>query len=181
MTKIKPPGKYSNLLGFLICFFILFMLFRWIHFLVDKNYLYPGTYLESFTLSNDLYNNTENTNSQTDIKTNINDNNAPYEMYKVNKNHNNVVDMPAFSKYTCSNWCGPRSQCLLSREQCTSDVDCNGCHNLRALNNFYEDSTTDIGQSYMNKSEKDLPKSADEDILCGSCNNNFAPLPNWIN
>ena len=27
----------------------------------------------------------------------------------------------------CSNFCGPRSQCALTREQCTSDVDCQGC------------------------------------------------------
>jgi len=84
--------------------------------------------------------------------------------------------MSAFSKYTCGNWCGPKSQCLLSREQCSSDVDCKGCQDLTALNNYYGDSTTDIGQSYMNKSIKDIPKGANEDILCGvqNCNNSFA-------
>ena len=30
-------------------------------------------------------------------------------------------------KYSCSNFCGPQSQCALTREQCTSDVDCQGC------------------------------------------------------
>jgi len=28
---------------------------------------------------------------------------------------------------SCSNFCGPQSQCALTREQCTSDVDCQGC------------------------------------------------------
>lgn len=29
--------------------------------------------------------------------------------------------------YSCSNFCGPQSQCAITREQCTSDVDCQGC------------------------------------------------------
>ena len=31
------------------------------------------------------------------------------------------------NKYSCSNFCGPQSQCALTRDQCTSDVDCQGC------------------------------------------------------
>jgi hypothetical protein len=31
------------------------------------------------------------------------------------------------NKYSCSNFCGPQSQCALTREQCTSDIDCQGC------------------------------------------------------
>jgi hypothetical protein len=30
-------------------------------------------------------------------------------------------------EYSCSNFCGPQSQCAITREQCTSDVDCQGC------------------------------------------------------
>lgn len=29
--------------------------------------------------------------------------------------------------YSCSNFCGPQSQCAITRQQCTSDVDCQGC------------------------------------------------------
>ena len=100
--------------------------------------------------------------------------------YKVNYIHSNNIDMPAFSKYTCSNWCGPKSQCLLSREQCSSDVDCKGCQDLTALNNFHDNPATDLGQSYMNSSDsnstEDIPKGANEDILCSvnNCNTNFA-------
>lgn len=29
--------------------------------------------------------------------------------------------------YSCSNFCGPNAQCAITRQQCTSDVDCQGC------------------------------------------------------
>ena len=154
MAKNKQLGNYTNFLLFLMCFFILFLLFRWLHFLLNNNYLQPGTYLESFTSFDNTYN--TDTDTDTNTETNINNNSAPYDMYKVNYIHSNMIDMSAFSKYTCSNWCGPKSQCLLSREQCRSDVDCKGCQDLTALNNYYDDSTSDLGPSYMNKSDKDF-------------------------
>jgi len=166
MTKNKQSDKYTNFFLFLMCFILLFLLFKWLHFLLNKDYLQPGTYLETFDSLSKM-NNTNNTN--------IN-NTVPYDMNKVNYIHSSAIDMSAFSKYTCSNWCGPKSQCLLTREQCKSDVDCSGCKYLTALNNFYDNPSTDLGQSYMNESEKDLPKGANEDILCGikTCNNSFA-------
>ena len=152
MTKNKKSGNYYNFLLFLLCFFLLFLLFRWQQFLLNKNYLQPGTYLETFT------------SDETINTTNSNNNIVPYDLYKVNNLHSNAIGISAFSKYTCNNWCGPQSQCLLSREQCLSDVDCKGCKDLTALNNFYDDSTSDI------------PKGANEDILCSvqKCNNSFA-------
>jgi hypothetical protein len=30
-------------------------------------------------------------------------------------------------EYSCSNFCGPNAQCAITREQCSSDVDCKGC------------------------------------------------------
>lgn len=167
MTKNKKSGNYSNFLLFLLCFVLLFLLFKWLHFLLNKNYLQPGTYLESFT----SLDNRSNTNNETDPNAIVVNNS-----YKVNFTHSNTIDISAFSKYTCRNWCGPKSQCLLTREQCFSNVDCKGCKDLTALNNFYDDSTSDIGQSYMNTSAKDIPKGANEDILCSvqKCNNSFA-------
>lgn len=38
-----------------------------------------------------------------------------------------TVDLPINTTYSCSNICGPQSQCSKTREQCTSDVDCYGC------------------------------------------------------
>ena len=46
------------------------------------------------------------------------DNNSPKNSHNVD-----VVN----NKYSCSNFCGPQSQCALTRAQCTSDVDCQGC------------------------------------------------------
>jgi hypothetical protein len=31
------------------------------------------------------------------------------------------------NEYSCSNFCGPQSQCAITKQQCTSDVDCQGC------------------------------------------------------
>jgi hypothetical protein len=177
MAKKTIPTNYSNFLLFLMCFFIMFLLFRWLQFLLNKNYLHLGTYLESFT---SLANTSYNIDIVVDTNTDINNNIAPYDLYNVNAVHSNNINMVSFTKYTCSNWCGPKSQCLLTREQCRSDVDCKGCQDLTALNNFYGDSTSDIGHSYMNDStsDKDIPKDADEDVLCSvnNCNNNFATL-----
>ena len=46
------------------------------------------------------------------------DSNSPKNSHNVDVVNNN---------YNCSNFCGPQSQCALTREQCTSDVDCQGC------------------------------------------------------
>jgi len=37
------------------------------------------------------------------------------------------VDLPINTIYSCQNKCGPQSQCSITREQCTSDIDCYGC------------------------------------------------------
>lgn len=29
--------------------------------------------------------------------------------------------------YTCKNFCGPKAQCAITREQCVADIDCDGC------------------------------------------------------
>jgi hypothetical protein len=41
------------------------------------------------------------------------------------KNSHNVEIIN--NKYSCSNFCGPKSTCIKTGEQCTSDVDCQGC------------------------------------------------------
>lgn len=51
---------------------------------------------------------------------NYNDINSP--LYSRN------VNMPINDPISCKNFCGPKNQCLLTREQCTSDIDCYGCN-----------------------------------------------------
>jgi hypothetical protein len=37
------------------------------------------------------------------------------------------VNLPINDPISCNNFCGPNAQCLITREQCTSDIDCKGC------------------------------------------------------
>ena len=37
------------------------------------------------------------------------------------------VNLPINTTSQCSNMCGPNAQCSITREQCTSDIDCYGC------------------------------------------------------
>ena len=55
-----------------------------------------------------------------DAVINYNDVNSP--LYTRN------VNMPINDPVSCKNFCGPNAQCLLTREQCTSDIDCQGCN-----------------------------------------------------
>jgi len=55
-----------------------------------------------------------------DAVINYNDVNSP--LYSRN------VNMPINDPVSCKNFCGPNAQCLLTREQCTSDIDCQGCN-----------------------------------------------------
>jgi hypothetical protein len=41
--------------------------------------------------------------------------------------YSHSVDMPINTTLSCKNFCGPKAQCAITREQCTSDVDCGGC------------------------------------------------------
>jgi len=41
--------------------------------------------------------------------------------------YSHTVDLPINNPISCKNFCGPKSQCAITREQCTSDVDCKGC------------------------------------------------------
>jgi hypothetical protein len=54
----------------------------------------------------------------------------PNELLHYNTNsplYSHSVDMPINTTFSCKNFCGPQAQCAITREQCTSDVDCFGC------------------------------------------------------
>lgn len=38
-----------------------------------------------------------------------------------------TVDMPINNPFSCSNFCGPKSTCAITGEQCATDNDCPGC------------------------------------------------------
>jgi hypothetical protein len=51
---------------------------------------------------------------------NYNDINSPL--------YSHTVNLPINDTVSCKNFCGPKSQCAITREQCTSDIDCQGCN-----------------------------------------------------
>jgi len=51
---------------------------------------------------------------------NYNDINSPQ--------YSHTVNLPINDPISCKNFCGPNAQCLFTREQCTSDIDCYGCN-----------------------------------------------------
>jgi len=50
-----------------------------------------------------------------------------YPISEISPKFSHTVDQPINTTYSCQNFCGPNSQCSITREQCTSDVDCYGC------------------------------------------------------
>ena len=56
--------------------------------------------------------------------------------------YSHTVNLPINDPISCKNFCGPNAQCLITREQCTSDVDCKGCNRIHPvgyyINNFSE-------------------------------------------
>ena len=55
-----------------------------------------------------------------DARINYNDMNSPQYSHSVN--------LPINDPVSCKNFCGPNAKCLLTKEQCTSDIDCQGCN-----------------------------------------------------
>ena len=54
-----------------------------------------------------------------DATINYNDMNSPL--------YSHTVNLPINDPVSCKNFCGPNAKCLLTGEQCTSDIDCQGC------------------------------------------------------
>jgi len=42
--------------------------------------------------------------------------------------YSHSVNLPINDPVSCKNFCGPNAKCLLTKEQCTSDIDCQGCN-----------------------------------------------------
>lgn len=55
-----------------------------------------------------------------DAVINYNDINSPL--------YSHTVNLPINDPVSCKNFCGPKATCLLTGEQCTSDIDCYGCN-----------------------------------------------------
>ena len=55
-----------------------------------------------------------------DAVINYNDVNSPL--------YSHTVNLPINDPISCKNFCGPNAKCLLTGEQCTTDIDCYGCN-----------------------------------------------------
>ena len=55
-----------------------------------------------------------------DAVINYNDTNSPA--------YSHTVNLPINDPVSCKNFCGPQAQCAITREQCSSDIDCQGCN-----------------------------------------------------
>ena len=47
-----------------------------------------------------------------------------------NSAYSHTVNLPINDPISCKNMCGSQSKCVLTGEQCTSDIDCYGCQNM---------------------------------------------------
>lgn len=55
-----------------------------------------------------------------DAVINYNDLNSPA--------YSHTVDLPLTNPISCKNFCGPKAQCAITGEQCSTDIDCYGCN-----------------------------------------------------
>jgi hypothetical protein len=42
--------------------------------------------------------------------------------------YSHTVNLPINDPVSCKNFCGPNAKCLLTKEQCMSDIHCQGCN-----------------------------------------------------
>ena len=116
---MKLDYKYTLLYTFVsLCLF--YILIFWFRDLLDNGYI---SIKESF--DNNTQINTEYTLNMPIIPF---PKNALIDYTKINgPEYSHTVNLSINDPITCKNFCGPKSQCLLTRNQCTSDIDCPGC------------------------------------------------------
>jgi hypothetical protein len=140
MGKLSNKNRNLNIILAIISVALLLGIFYWFHYLIKNNYV--GVFKEGFDTDTQI----------------VQDKNTPETSHTVN--------LPINTSFSCQNKCGPQSQCSITREQCTSDVDCYGCqpvidepqkynYNVRGQNDAgrltynatprYSTLTTDIG------------------------------------
>lgn len=50
---------------------------------------------------------------------------------EISPEYSHTVDLPINNPVSCKNICGPLNTCSITKEQCTSDIDCYGCQPVR--------------------------------------------------
>ena len=113
--------KYTILYIF-VSLFLFWVIIKWGQSLITNN-LYCVNVKEGLTGNNTT--DFEKYSQQIvpypkDAEINYNDLNSPL--------YSHTVNLPINDPVSCKNFCGPKAQCAITREQCTADIDCQGCN-----------------------------------------------------
>lgn len=78
--------------------------------------------------------------------------------------------------YTCKNFCGPKAQCAITREQCVADIDCDGCvpPTLTQQNKNNNKNNNNTIESFTQLSSCDIPQN---DVAAGKLT--FSQTPQY--
>ena len=104
-----------------------------------------------------------------------------YSAYDINTSktsHN--VNLPINTTYTCNNFCGPNAQCSITREQCTSDIDCYGCQPITNKKNTKEvdvDGYNDAGRLIYNQNPQYSTLTTDIGTRAAFFNKPYSKVP----
>jgi hypothetical protein len=115
---MKLNYKYT-IIYTLICLFIFWLIIKYGTKILDKQCFKKGLTLKEGLTDFEKY-------SQKiipypkDAVINYNDINSPL--------YSRTVNLPINDPVSCKNFCGPQAQCSITREQCSSDIDCKGCN-----------------------------------------------------
>ena len=102
--------NYKSIIFYILCFIIIISFRKILYF--DNPIIKEGlTDFEQYSYNIIPY--------PKDATINLSDENSPL--------YSHTVDLPINNPVSCKNFCGPQSQCAITREQCTSDIDCKGC------------------------------------------------------
>jgi hypothetical protein len=96
------------------------IIFFWIDYLVENQYI-----IEGFEENTDTNNNDDNEMVCVPKNRIKQQDDKNYVLESSLTSH--TVDIPLTTKQSCNNFCGPTSKCSMTGDQCTSDVDCPGC------------------------------------------------------
>jgi hypothetical protein len=98
------------------CLLLFWIIIKWGNSLVAKNCLKEGlTDFEKYSEKIVPY--------PKDAVINYNDKNSPL--------YSHTVNLPFNIPYSCQNFCGPKAQCAITRDQCSTDIDCPGCQPIQ--------------------------------------------------
>lgn len=107
---------------------------------------------------------------------------SPYDITNSKSQQtSHTVNLPINTDYSCQNMCGPNAQCSITREQCSSDIDCYGCQTPTPV---YKPDTSkpvigdnDAGRLIYNQNPQYSVLTTDIATTAGSFNGQYSQVP----